>query len=167
MLIKAEKQETGFRIQESGFRETTSRVTGAGGGGSRPRAGARSQVSGARRAGFRFQLSGARSAVAWEYYAARLPTGYPPPGPAPENVSRGTKSPQRGRLHTESSGSLGSGCYFSTLDFRPAAQSRLLATGRLLDFEKLNEQSRNVYENKGPLWKIRRRSWNVYENTGT
>jgi hypothetical protein len=88
-------------------------------------------------------VSGARSAVAWEYYAARLPTGYYPPEPAPENVSRGTKSPQRGRLHTESSGSLGRGCYFSTLDFR------------LLDFEKLNEQSGNVYENKGPLWKTR------------
>ena len=48
---------------------------------------------------------------------------------------------------------LGRGCYFPTLGFRPAAQSRLLATGRLLDFEKLNEQCGNIYENKGPLWK--------------
>jgi hypothetical protein len=90
-----------------------------------------------------FQVAGARSAVAWEYYAARLPAGYCPPEPALENVSRGTKSPQRGRLHSESSGSLGRGCYFSTLDFR------------LLDFEKLNDRRGNVYENKGPLkcWK--------------
>ena len=102
--------------------------------------------------GVRFQVSGARSAVAWQYYAARLPAGYCPPEPAPENVSRGTKSPQRGRLHSESSGSLGRGCYFSTLDFR------------LLDFEKLNEQRGNVYENKGPLWKTCRRSGNVIEN---
>ncbi len=75
------------------------------------------------------------------------------PGLAPENVASGTKNPQRGRQHTESSGTLGRGFYFSTLDFRPAAQSRLLATGRLLDFEKLNEQRGDVYENKGPLWK--------------
>jgi hypothetical protein len=112
-------------------------------------------------------VSVARSAVAWEYYAARLPTGYWAPETAPENVSRGTKSPQRGSLHSESGRSLGCGCYFSTLDFRPAVQSRLPATGRLLDFEKLNEQSGNVYENKGPLWKTRRSSWNVYENKGT
>ena len=105
--------------------------------------GPRCQVQEEQVSGVRFQLSGARSAVAWEYYAARPPTGYCPPEPAPENVSRGTKSPQRGRLHTESSGSLGRGCYFSTLDFR------------LLDFEKLTEQSGNVYENKGPLWKTR------------
>ena len=66
----------------------------------------------------------------------------PAPSCSPECPS-GNKSPQRGRLHTESSGSLGRGCYFSTLGFR------------LLDFEKLNEQSGNVYENKGPLWKTR------------
>ena len=29
---------------------------------------------------------------------------------------------------------------------------------------KMNEQSGNVYENKGPLWKTRRLSWDVYEN---
>jgi hypothetical protein len=29
----------------------------------------------------------------------------------------------------------------------------------------LAERSRNVYENKGPLWKSRERSWNVYEKT--
>jgi len=102
------------------------------------------QVPGVRCKRSRFQVSGARSAVAWEYYAARLPAGYCPPEPAPENVSRGTKSPQRGRLHSESSGSLGRGCYFSTLDFR------------LLDFEKLNDRCGNVYENKGSLWKTRR-----------
>jgi hypothetical protein len=28
---------------------------------------------------------------------------------------------------------------------------------------KLKEQSGNVYENKGPLWKTPRQSWNVYE----
>ena len=104
--------------------------------------------------GVRFQVSGARSAVAWQYYAARLPAGYCPPEPAPENVSRGTKSPQRGRLHSESSGSLGRGCYFSTLDFR------------LLDFEKLNEQRGNVYENKGSVPDTRRQSGNVIENKG-
>jgi hypothetical protein len=105
--------------------------------------GSRCQVQEEQVSGFRFQVSGARSAVAREYYAARLPAGYSPPEPAPENVSRGTKSPQQGRLHSESSGSLGRGCYFSTLDFR------------LLDFEKLNEQCGNIYENKGPLWKTR------------
>jgi len=63
------------------------------------------------------------------------------PGLAPENVASGTKSPQRGRQHGESSGALRRGFYFSTLDFR------------LLDFEKLNELCGNVYENKGPLWK--------------
>jgi hypothetical protein len=31
----------------------------------------------------------------------------------------------------------------------------------------LNEQSWNVGENKGPLWKTFGGSWNVYENTGT
>jgi hypothetical protein len=29
---------------------------------------------------------------------------------------------------------------------------------------KLNEQSGNVYENKGPLWKTRKQSGNVIEN---
>jgi hypothetical protein len=48
-----------------------------------------------------------------------------------------------------------SGCYFSTLDFR------------LLDFEKLNEQRWNVYENKGPLWKTWGKSGNVIENKGS
>jgi hypothetical protein len=64
-----------------------------------------------------------------------------PPQPTPEKVPSGTKSPQRERVHGESSRSLGRGCYSSTLDFR------------LLDFEKLNERSLNVYENKGALWK--------------
>jgi hypothetical protein len=59
----------------------------------------------------------------------------------------------RGQL--ESSGSLGRGCYLSTLDFR------------LLDFEKLNERRGNVYENKGPLWKKWGRSGNVIENKGS
>jgi len=31
---------------------------------------------------------------------------------------------------------------------------------------KLNEQCRNVYENKGSLWKTRERSQYVYEKTG-
>jgi hypothetical protein len=31
---------------------------------------------------------------------------------------------------------------------------------------KMKERSRNVIENKGPLWKIRERSGNVVENTG-
>ena len=89
---------------------------------------------------------------------ARLPGStmrrrYCLPGLAPENVASGTKNPQRGRQHSGSSGTLGCGFYFSPLDFRPAAQSRLLATGRLPDFEKLNELCGNVYENKGPLWK--------------
>jgi hypothetical protein len=64
------------------------------------------------------------------------------PFPTPENAPRETKSPRLTRLHSESSGSLGRGCYFSTLD------------SRLLDFEKLTEQCANVYENKGPLWEI-------------
>jgi hypothetical protein len=32
------------------------------------------------------------------------------------------------------------------------------------DFSKSKEQTGNVYENTGPLWKTRGRSWNVYEN---
>jgi hypothetical protein len=32
---------------------------------------------------------------------------------------------------------------------------------------KLNEQSRDVYENKGPLWKTGWQSGNVVENKGT
>jgi hypothetical protein len=31
---------------------------------------------------------------------------------------------------------------------------------------RMEEQSRNVYENKGPLWKTWERSWNVVENKG-
>ena len=31
----------------------------------------------------------------------------------------------------------------------------------------MNEQSRNVYENKGPLWKTGWQSGNVIENKGT
>jgi hypothetical protein len=76
------------------------------------------------------------------------------PGLAPENVAGGTKNPQRGRQHGESSGALRRGFYFSTLDFR------------LLDFEKLNGLCGNVYENKGPLWKTQGLSWNVIENKG-
>jgi len=34
------------------------------------------------------------------------------------------------------------------------------------DSLKLNERGRNVYENKGALWKARERSGNVYENKG-
>ena len=119
--------------------------------------------------GVRFQVSGVRCQVQEEQVSGfrgqgpevrlpastirpRLPAGYCPPEPARENVSRGTKSPQRGRLHSESSGRPGHGCYFSTLDFR------------LLDFEKLNELRGNVYENKGPLWKTRGLSRNVIEN---
>jgi hypothetical protein len=68
------------------------------------------------------------------------------------------------------------GCYFSTLDFRPAAclrerfgrqaQSRLLATGRLLDLAKLKERSLNFYESKGPLWKTWEQSLSVTEKKG-
>jgi hypothetical protein len=32
------------------------------------------------------------------------------------------------------------------------------------DPSKFKEQSGNVYENKGPLWKTRERSWNLIEN---
>jgi hypothetical protein len=32
---------------------------------------------------------------------------------------------------------------------------------------KFKEQSGNVYENKGSLWKIPERSWNLIENKGT
>jgi len=32
---------------------------------------------------------------------------------------------------------------------------------------KLNERSRNVYENKGTLWKSGQQGWNVYEKKGT
>jgi hypothetical protein len=79
----------------------------------------------------------------------------PPLQVTPEKAPSGTKSPRRGRLQGASSGSLGRGCYFSTLDFR------------LLDFEELNERNANVYENKGALWTTRSRSGNVYENTGS
>jgi len=114
------------------------------------------QVPGVRCKKGRFQVSGfgcqgPEVRLPGSTMRPRLPAGYCPPEPAPENVSRGTKSPQRGRLHSESSGSLGRGCYFSTLDFR------------LLDFEKLNERCGNVYENNGPLWKTRGQSWNVIE----
>jgi hypothetical protein len=47
-------------------------------------------------------------------------------------------------------------------------QPSTVNTGR--QFEKnpfLNDRSRNVIENKGPLWKTGRRSRNLYENTGT
>ena len=33
--------------------------------------------------------------------------------------------------------------------------------------QKVKEQSGNVYENKGPLWRTRAQSWNVHENKGT
>jgi hypothetical protein len=36
----------------------------------------------------------------------------------------------------------------------------------IVEARKLKEQSRNVIENKGPLWKTRRLSGNVYENKG-
>jgi hypothetical protein len=57
-------------------------------------------------------------------------------------------------------------CLFSTLDFRPAAQSRLLATGRLLGLAKLKGRSLNVYESKGPLWKTWEQSLNITERKG-
>jgi hypothetical protein len=39
--------------------------------------------------------------------------------------------------------------------------------GSKKDSSKLNDRRGNVYENKGTLWKTRRRSWNVYENKRT
>jgi hypothetical protein len=114
------------------------RVPGVGGWG----LGARTttQEAGGRKRGFRvpgFRCQGPEvrlpgSTIRQRYCLPRL---------APENVASGTKNPQRGRQHSESSGTLGRGFYFSTLDFP------------LLDFEKLNELCGNVYENKGPPWK--------------
>jgi len=39
--------------------------------------------------------------------------------------------------------------------------------GKTRQLSKLNEQSGNVIENKGSLWKSWLQSRNVYENTGT
>jgi len=107
--------------------------------------------------GGRFQVSGVRGQKCGCLGALCGPRddgSLPAPTFSPERAS-GNKSPQRGRLHTESSGSLGRGCYFSTLDFR------------LLDFEKVNELSVYVYENKGPAFSKSGESWNVTENKGS
>jgi hypothetical protein len=56
-----------------------------------------------------------------------------------------------------------------TLVNYPAAAGRLYPRECTTkqEFFFLHEQSGNVYENKGPLWKKWRRSWNVYENKGS
>jgi hypothetical protein len=40
------------------------------------------------------------------------------------------------------------------------------ATEKSVGTPKMEEQSRNVYENKGALWKTSERSRNVHEKTG-
>jgi len=122
MLNRGNEPNKSFRINKSRKKRTqnelkTNSILSAKSAHQSGKEGFGCQVSGVRGKKSRFQVSGARSAVAWENYAARLPTGHCPPEPAPENASRGTNSPQRGRLHTELSGSLGRGCYFSTLHF--------------------------------------------------
>ena len=92
------------------------------------------------RIGNRYQVSGARSAVAREYNPLTLL----PPWTGSRECGKRDKKPAMGQAAQRIKRHPGTWFYFSTLDFRP------------LDFEKLNEQSGNVYENKGPLWKSAR-----------
>jgi hypothetical protein len=46
------------------------------------------------------------------------------------------------------------------------ATSQLLAQGRIERISFLKERSRNLFENKGALWKTSEATGNVYENKG-
>jgi hypothetical protein len=82
-----------------------------------------------------------------EHDAARRLAGYGPSLPTPENVPKGTESPQMGS---------------------PATDKKSAVTGEAKENSpKLTDRRGNLYENKGPPWKSWPRSWNVYENTGT
>jgi hypothetical protein len=51
---------------------------------------------------------------------------------------------------------------------RPTVDKKsVVAAEAKVNSSKLKERSRNVYENKGPLWKTRERGRNVFENKGS